>query len=761
MLRLSTCLFVLLYVVLPCFSQRPRIGIAFGGGGAKGAAEVGVLKVLEEEGVPVDYIAGTSIGAIIGGLYSVGYRADDLRSMFHTADWNMLLSDRRSRHSNVVFSHLPEETYIFSTPMPFLKSKKRKQSGVFSMSKGFVDGLNLENYFSGLTIGYHDVDDFKTLPIPFTAVATDLVSGQEVLLQRGSLPRAIRASMSIPGMFEPVDWGDSLLVDGGILNNIPVDVVRRMGADIVIGIDLSQSQERTKSELRGMSSVLIGLINTMGKRKYKENRDSVDVYIHPDLKGFGVMSFTQTTTDSMYLRGYAAADQLRTELRALAARCAVADGTEESLDTLYNMSLQEDTIPTKQREAKAVVRNTSLGGKAKYSIGPIKIEGISDRDRDWILSKIPLKENSIVTQADIDAGIDALRGLNIFSSVTYSLSSVSPYTLYIYASENKHETINVGARFDSQDLASILVNMSNMPVFATRHHYAVTARISQNPYADLEYHYGNLFGARLGIDYRYRYSDFDRYGKHSKQEALTFHTHNLSLFYLQIFNKSRLKAGVQFDFYHFSKNLSDKDVSEPLSESNHYLNYFVSFLWNSFDRNYFPARGWNITADATLYTDNGGTFSSHSPFYAVACTAEGAYRLTERFSLLPSAQGRGVFGNNRQRIYANYVGGLYNSVYFPQQQSMPTVLYLHTVDDKYASVRATLRYRVKDNIYFSAIGELGKTSNKLNSLLRGKTLWGMSLKASYDFMLGPISVQMMYSSLYRRVGFYINAGFYF
>ncbi len=730
----------LIFLFLPSAAQRPRIGLALGGGGAKGAAEVGVLKVLEEEGIPVDYIAGTSIGSIVGGLYSVGYRSDYLRDLFHTADWGMLLSDRQVRKTETLYSRKGSETYIVSVPAPFLRQKKGTTKSSTSMTKGLVSGQNLVNFFSGLTIGYHDVSDFLRLPIPFTCVATDLVTGNEVHLRSGSLSRAMRASMSIPGMFEPVDWGDSLLVDGGTANNFPVDVVRQMGADIVIGVDLSQSQGRTKKELRGMSSVLSQLINIMGQRKYQENRSKVDFYINPDLKGYGAMSFSQAATDTMYLRGYAAADKLRPQLRALKA------------------SWGEDTV-TRQLPNEPQTKSDFLG--TRFSVGPIHIEGISERYRDWLLSKVGIKEYSTATQTDIDAAIDALRGLNIFSSVSYTLSSAAPYPLTFTVEEYQSDVINVGARFDSQDLAAVLVNLSNMQHFSTRHHYSASGRISQNPYFDIEYNYGNLFGPRLGVEYLYRYSDFDRFGKYHKLEALTFHTHSISTFLLYNFSQMQLKAGVQLDLFHFSKNLSRNDNYEPLSGRDHYLNYFASFLLDTYNRRYFPTHGWRLSVNGTLHTDNGAEYHHHTPFGSLSASAERACRLNKHFSLLPAVQGRFVFGDNAQRIYGNYVGGLYDAIYFPQQQAMPTVLHLHAVADKYLSARTTLRYRMKDNIYFAAIGELGKADDELSGLLAGTTLWGVTAQAAYDFMLGPVSAQLMYSSLYRRVSFFLNAGFYF
>ena len=178
--------------------SRKKVGLVLGGGGAKGAAEVGVLKVLEEAGIPIDYIAGTSIGAIVGGLYAIGYDAADLDSLYRNQDWLFLLSDQVKRESETFLSKEEKEKYLIHVPL----SKERK----ISLPTGYVTGQNIINLFSKLTVGYHHVDDFSTLPIPFRCVAVDLVEGQEVILSSGSLPMAMRASMSIPGVFAPVEW---------------------------------------------------------------------------------------------------------------------------------------------------------------------------------------------------------------------------------------------------------------------------------------------------------------------------------------------------------------------------------------------------------------------------------------------------------------------------------------------------------------------------------------------------------------------------
>ncbi|MBR1711933.1 MAG: patatin-like phospholipase family protein [Alloprevotella sp.] len=291
--------------------HRLKVGLVLGGGGAKGAAEVGVLKVLEEEEIPVDYIAGTSIGALVGGLYSTGYRADFLRSLFRHCDWAALFSDYAVEHRRKFLSSDAGRTYIFGLPLPF---QRTDADGAASFSPGLVEGRNISALLQELTAKYKKSRRFSRLPIPFACVAVDLRTLEERVLTEGVLWRAMRASMSIPGIFMPVEWGGAQLIDGGALNNLPVDVVRQMGADIVICVDLQQREEDVTevSFFARLGDMLMG----QARDRYVTNRLDADFYIHPQIP-YGPLHFSRSATDEMYQLGYAAADALRPQLRDL------------------------------------------------------------------------------------------------------------------------------------------------------------------------------------------------------------------------------------------------------------------------------------------------------------------------------------------------------------------------------------------------------------------------------------------------------------
>lgn len=299
-------------------AKRPKIGLVLGGGGAKGAAEVGVLKYIEEAGIKIDYIAGTSIGSIIGALYSVGYRANDLDSLFHSQEWLSLLADRKSEDAKKFIDRGDSAVYLFGYPIKRPKIRTPHHTRTIGLSRGD----SLVSLFSDMT-RLPDSIDFDKLPIPFRCVAVDIRDFQEVVISNGSLPIAMRASMAIPAVFKPVETGDMLLVDGGLLNNLPVDIVREMGADIVIAIDLTQNKHRKRKvrkkeyNLHGVRGLLKWVIERPDLYKYGTNSTQADIYINPNLKGFSAADFTPKKISKMIERGEEAGKAAMDELRTL------------------------------------------------------------------------------------------------------------------------------------------------------------------------------------------------------------------------------------------------------------------------------------------------------------------------------------------------------------------------------------------------------------------------------------------------------------
>ena len=288
-------------------TNRLKVGLVLSGGGAKGFTHAGVLKVLDSLQIPVDYIAATSFGAIAGALYSIGKSGEELVQMGASTNWDGVLSD------------LP--------PRNMLPYFRKKESGKYQLKfgldgvkpvtpTGFVQGQTTLMELSQWFHEYEQVNDFSQFPIPFKCVAMDLITGNQVVIDKGSITRAVRASLSIPTIFAPVEWGDSLLIDGGLINNLPVDIVKEMGADIVIAVNVA-SQHKKSSQIKNIINVLEQSIRVHEYKLEYENEAKADLVIRPDLTGFYSSDFANDKFLPMVARGYEAGVLVAEELKKI------------------------------------------------------------------------------------------------------------------------------------------------------------------------------------------------------------------------------------------------------------------------------------------------------------------------------------------------------------------------------------------------------------------------------------------------------------
>ncbi|AUG00960.1 hypothetical protein CXQ81_10190 [Pseudomonas sp. 09C 129] len=313
MRRLLSCL---LLCLLPVFlhaaeAPRPKIGLVLSGGAARGLAHIGVLKALEEQGVKIDAIAGTSMGAVIGGLYASGYKIDELEKLALSIDWQQALSDAPPREDIPFRRKQDDRDFLVKQKLSF------RDDGSLGLPLGVIQGQNLALLLESMLAHASDTRDFDKLPIPFRAVATDIASGEKVVFRKGHLPRVIRASMSIPAVFAPVEMDGRLLVDGGMTDNIPLDVARDMGVDIAIVVDIG-TPLRSRQQLATVVDVLNQSITLMTRRNSEEQLATLhknDVLIQPPLASFGVTDFGRA--QEMIDAGYRATRILDTRLAPL------------------------------------------------------------------------------------------------------------------------------------------------------------------------------------------------------------------------------------------------------------------------------------------------------------------------------------------------------------------------------------------------------------------------------------------------------------
>ena len=313
MRRLLFCLLLTLtaFATQAAEAVRPKIGLVLSGGAARGLAHIGVLKALEEQGVHIDAIAGTSMGAVVGGLYASGYSVEELEKLATTLDWQQALSDAPPRKDVPFRRKQDDRDFLVKQKLSF------RDDGSLGLPLGVIQGQNLSLLLESKLAHTADIRDFDKLPIPFRAVATDIASGEKVVFRRGHLPQVIRASMSIPAVFAPVELDGRLLVDGGMVDNIPLDVARDMGVDLAIVVDIG-TPLRDRKQLATVVDVLNQSITLMTRRNSEEQLASLhqaDVLIQPPLAAFGVTDFGRA--QDMIDAGYRATRALDTRLAGL------------------------------------------------------------------------------------------------------------------------------------------------------------------------------------------------------------------------------------------------------------------------------------------------------------------------------------------------------------------------------------------------------------------------------------------------------------
>ncbi|OZY42419.1 hypothetical protein CJF43_08435 [Pseudomonas fragi] len=343
MRRLLSCLFLCLcpLMLFAAETAKPKVGLVLSGGAARGLAHVGVLKALEEQGIHIDAIAGTSMGAVIGGLYASGYKIDELEKLALGIDWQEALSDAPEREDVPFRRKQDDRDFLVKQKLSF------RDDGSLGLPLGVIQGQNLALLLESLLAHSSDIRDFDKLPIPFRAVATDIVNGEKVVFRKGHLPQVIRASMSIPAVFAPVEINGQLLVDGGMVDNIPVDVAREMGVDIVIVVDIG-TPLRGRKQLNTVFDILNQSITLMTRSNSEVQLASLkpdDILIQPALASYGATDFGRSL--DIINAGYRATQVLEKRLAVLRlptdVQLAVARTAEERTPVITAIKIENDS----------------------------------------------------------------------------------------------------------------------------------------------------------------------------------------------------------------------------------------------------------------------------------------------------------------------------------------------------------------------------------------------------------------------------------
>lgn len=750
---LVLCLLVSgLYAGIPDASntKRPKVALVLCGGGAKGAAHVGVLKVLEEAGLHVDMVVGTSIGGIIGGMYSMGYNAEKMDTIIRHLDWPYLLSNTTVRKDASFNIKMMDQ--IFLIKIPFYTITQNKEKGKekgkskelpeTQLPAGFVNGQNILSLLTGLSGGYQDSIDFKNLPIPFTCIATDLATGEEVILDSGYLPAAMRATMAIPGFFSPVTIDGKVLVDGGTVNNFPTDVAKQLGADIIIGVDI-QNDLFKADQLKSITQVFSQIIGLMGNTKYMENVKLADIYIKPDVEGFSTFSFNSEAIDSLITNGYIAALEKKPELEALAREIAS-----------YGKVTRKRIPPV----ATEIIKDT-------FKVATIEVKGVTPADAKWLLKKGHLKEGTYITGDQINRAISIFYGTNAFASVSYLMQNTGDKNgakLVIYFKRGPANIFAVGARFDSEEAAALLLHLGlhTRDLFGSQ--LGITGRLSYNPYGRLDYSYVFKDFPKVNVSYMFKSTDMNIYERGELSNYMAFYSNkvevSLSNRYLRNFD---FQGGIRFESFNYRHFLSNSELSDVHLKAESYLSYFFNARMDDRDSKYFPKRGMAIDADVAFFLP--GFNKDNSFFSTLKLNLAAAITPADRFSILPALYYRSFIGRTNYLPYINFAGGSEYGRYISQQIPFIGINYANVFKQNIIVGRIDLRGRIGKNHYIYGMVNYMRNGDKIEQMFNkyGLGYWGVGVKYAYDTPLGPMSLDCHWSDYNKKVGLYLNLGYYF
>lgn len=724
-------------------SEKPekRVALVLCGGGAKGAAHIGVLKMLEECGLKVDMIVGTSIGGIVGGLYSIGYDAETLREIVSGLDWNYMLSNVTLRKNMEFSQKAMDQVYFLQLPFYTLRAdneddNKANDTPSARLPAGMVNGQNIQNLLTRLCVGYQDSTNFLNLPIPFCCVATNLETGEEFLLKEGNLPVSLRATMAIPGFFAPVTINGKVLTDGGMVNNFPVDVARALGADIVIGVDI-QNDLYKSDELKSVTQIFGQIVSLMGNERYLKNIQDVDIYINPDVTGYSTYSFNSAAIDTLYERGYKAALLQKEALEKLAA----------------------DRPPF---HSATVVR------KDTFFIADIHCTGISQSDAGWLLKKAGLKAGGHISATEIDRAISILYGTNAFSSVTYRISNSAIHencqNLTLEFVRGPANIFAMGAHFDSEETAAILLHLGigTRDLFGSR--LALTGRLSYNAYGKAEYSYIFRNFPKVNLSYMFKSTDMNIYSRGELSRYMSFLHHEIELSLSNMFLRNfDFSAGVRFEAFNYTHILSNSTSGSYVPNLNikSFLSYFINAKMDNRDNRTFATRGVAFDASASLFQPD---FSKNNSIFAtVSLNLNGAIPLAERITLLPSLYYRSYIAHSLYMPYMNFAGGSESGRYLAQQIPFMGINYAEEFFQNIMIGRVDLRGKIKENHYLYGIVNYMREGDVFENMFshNGTGYWGAALKYVYNTRFGPLGLDCHWSDYNKKIGFYFSIGHYF
>ena len=713
--------------------KRAKVAVVLSGGGAKGMAHIGVLKVLERAGIPVDIITGTSMGSIIGGLYSIGYNAHALDSMVRVQDWSYVITDKEDMSRQSLNDRQKQNTYLYSTGLAI--GKQDKQGG------GIIKGKNLAELFQQLCVGFTDSLNFsRDLRIPFACVATNIIDNSEVDFHSGRLPQAMRASMAIPAAFSPVRIGDMVLVDGGLKNNYPADLAREMGAEVIIGVTV-QGAPKVAEDMNSTMSILSQIIDVNCKNKLDENLAITDLHLQVDTKGYGSASFSQAAIDTLIRRGEELAMSHWDDIIALKKRI----GIDESFRPTILHPLRPKVMTEKQR----VVSYT--------------FENMTPQAERFLRQKFHLDKNDSI-DAKLEQELTTSMRVDLFYQTAECrlVPEGDGVHVVLTAGNRKSVQLYAGVRFDTEEYAAVQLDLDIPMKTAVPINADITLRLGKRMMARGEITVHPRSFTRPTLSYTFHRNDVDIYMDGDLDYNIRYNQFQAEFLPVN-FNMSHfnLQMGLRWDYMHYRNKLGSETAMQVTLENEHFYSYRARLNYNSEDDWYFPSRGSRFKAEYAYLTDNFAQLNDKPGMSEVNANWRTSLSIGSRFTLQPMLYGRLLFGSTIPPVFSNTIGGDWFGHYVEQQMPFAGIGNIEYANYQFVAAQLQAQQRIGGNSYVLLRVAGAQHANRLKELLDYRTLLGGQIAYYYNTIVGPVGATVGYSNRTKKPYFYINLGYEF
>ncbi len=625
-----------------------KVGLVLSGGGAKGMAHIGALKVLEERGIKIDYIGGTSMGAIIGALYASGYTAKELDSIFRNTDFTNLIQDNLPRGAKTFYEKEDSERYALTLPFNNLK---------ISIPSAISSGQNIYNELVKLLYHVKDINDFSELPIPFFCIATNIETGKEVMLDQGYLPEAILASGTLPSLFEPAEIDGQILIDGGVVNNYPIDELKNLGANFVIGVDVQHGLSKREA-LLSATEILLQINNYRTVRDMEEKSKQTDIYIKPDMENYSVIDFN--LGDSIIAAGEVAARKKLKELTDL----SVLQGKPKREIPHINV---KDTI---------MVNQLTITGNKNYSRGYIK-------------GKLRFNLDEKITFKKLQQGISNLSATGNFQTIRYDLvSEDSGVNLILKLKETPIKTfIRMGVHYDELYKSAAIVNLTQKNFLLEDDVASLDFILGDNVRYNLQYYIDK--GSYWSFGLNSYFTEFDQ-EINLDLIASNFNVtnadniNNINLDVTDFTNQLYLQTVLQEEFSFilgleqkllkystttFSESTTDAGIiiSPPtdertIFEKSNYYSAYGQLTLDTYDDKYFPKRGLYFDGDFHFYIFSSDFNENFKEFSIAKARMGAAFPLAKNLSINIETEGGFKLGTSGVTSFDFVLGGFGNNL---------------------------------------------------------------------------------------------------